>query len=558
MRFRGIIILFVIFTRLPFLNSQVVPESHIVKVADAFIRGYLGEDKRVVSGIYPLVIGEASSICHVELSPEGWLLMSRDWSAQPVLAFSLTGNFVMPAADSNDNRFVFLSGYTRQLESKSMEKSGAQDSRWDTGYYYLKSAEFATAEATVSPLITVKWNQGSTWNRFCPEDAAGPGGHVYVGCVAVSMAQAMSVFETPVSGTGISQYYHPVYGTISQDFSKATYKWDEMSEVIPDDNNTLLLYHCAVAVNMDFSPDGSGTRTSAAAATALKQYFFYSQRMTFYKRENFTTEKWKNMLDSSLAAGSPVIYSGFPEVGSTGHAFNIDGVHKSNYYHLNWGWSGSNDGYFTIDNLKPGGSDFTKGHTAIVGVKPYYYPTGVELSDTLVLLSQPAGKAVAQFSVVDEATDNNYEITLECDSTLTGTDWIPDYYLDGDSLRAARSFVRDDGPVDTVTFIVKDVHGNQIRASSLLLLTASLSVERVETEDSISIYPVPVKENLIITFSPGRVRIRVTNLRGAEVAGLTADSGRVTVPASDLPPGLYVVTVTDAKGKQYSKSIIKN
>lgn len=558
MRFRGIIILFLIFTRFPFLNAQVVPESHIVKIADAFVRGYLGDNNHVVSGIYPLVIGEVSSICHVELSPEGWLLMSRDWSAQPVLAFSLTGKFVLPAADSNDNRFVFLSDYTRQLESISAVKNGGQDSRWDPGYYYLKSAEASVADVTVSPLIKVKWNQGSTWNRFCPEDAAGPGGRVYVGCVAVSMAQAMSVFGTPVSGTGESQYYHPVYGTISQDFTKATYKWDEMSGVIPDDNNALLLYHCAVAVKMDFSPGGSGTRTSAAAATALKQYFFYSQRMTFYKRENFTNEKWKNLLDSSLAAGSPVIYSGYPEVGSTGHAFNIDGVHNSNYYHLNWGWSGSNDGYFTIDNLKPGGSDFTKGHTAIVGVKPYYYPTGVELSDTLVLISQPAGKAVAQFSVVDEATDNTYEIALECDSTLSGTEWVPDYYLDGDSLRTARSFVRDDGPVDIVTFIVKDNHGNQISSRKLLLLTASLSVEGVEPGDSFSVYPVPVKDNFVITFPPGRVRISVTNLRGAEVARLTADSGRVTVPASDLPPGIYVVTLTDAKGKQRSKSIVKN
>src|SRR5690606_31566810 len=213
---------------------------------------------------------------------------------------------------------------------------------------------------TVSPLIKVTWNQNSTWNRFCPADSEGPGGRVYVGCVAVSMAQAMSVFGFPVTGTGVSQYYHSKYGTISQEFSTATYKWDEMSSTLPDDNNSLLLYHCAVAVNMDFSPDGSGTLTSAAASTALKQYYFYSQRMTFIKREFFSTDRWKRMIDSSLAAGCPVIYSGFPATGSVGHAFNIDGVHNSNYYHLNWGWSGVNNGYFTIDNLKPGGSDFTK------------------------------------------------------------------------------------------------------------------------------------------------------------------------------------------------------
>lgn len=551
-------IFLLILTRLTFLHSQDVPESHIVKVANAFVKGYLGDDKRVVSGIRNLGIDGATAICHVELSPEGWLLMSHEYSAQPVLAFSLTGNFVMPVADSNDNRFVFLSGYTEQLESKTLEKSSEPDPRWDPGYYYLKSSKTKAGDVTVLPLINVKWNQGSTWNRFCPEDAAGPGGHVYVGCVAVSMAQAMSVFGTPVSGTGVSQYYHSVYGTISADFSTATYKWEEMSGTIPDDNNALLLYHCAVAVNMDFSPDGSGTRTSAAAATALKQYFFYSQRLTFFKRENFSTDKWKNMLDSSLSSGDPIIYSGYPEVGSIGHAFNIDGVNKSNYYHLNWGWSGVNDGYYTIDNLKPGGSDFTKGHTAIIGIQPYYYPTGIKLSDTLVLLGLPARDAVAGFSVIDEATDNTYDITLECDSTLTGSEWIPDYYLDGDSLRTARSFERADGPVDTVTFIIKDAHGNQIRASRLLLLTASLSAGDGESEDSFTVYPVPVTDHFVINLPPGTVRVRVTDLRGTEVASFIPGSDRVTVPASGMAPGIYIITVTDTNGKHYSKSVVKN
>ncbi len=50
---------------------------------------------------------------------------------------------------------------------------------------------------TINPFIKVKWNQGAGWNMFCPMDEDGPGGHAYVGCVAVAMAQAMSVYEYP-------------------------------------------------------------------------------------------------------------------------------------------------------------------------------------------------------------------------------------------------------------------------------------------------------------------------------------------------------------------------
>ena len=100
----------------------------------------------------------------------------------------------------------------------------------------------------------------------------------------------------------------------------------------------------------------------------MKEHFYYSKKMAFTKRGT-DTELWKSSLDSSLLAGNPIIYSGFPDVGSVGHAFNVDGVHKSNYYHVNWGWGGVDNGYYTIDNFKPGSSDFTKDQTAILMIK---------------------------------------------------------------------------------------------------------------------------------------------------------------------------------------------
>ncbi len=541
----------------PLLMAQEVSDKSIRETAAAFVEGYLGSNRHEISGIRELSTGIGREIIVVDLIPSGWLLMSRDYSASPVLAFSLTGTFVDPPDNSSDNRSGFLREYIGQLRRDVTQKSSFVNPGWDPSFYYRKSAEANEATVTVTPLIKVTWNQNSGWNRFCPEDENGPGGHVYAGCVAVSMAQAMSVFGVPSQGMGSNQYDHPVYGSISADFSAASYDWENMRAAVPDDNNAFIIFHCAVSVEMDFSPDGSGAVTIAASTTAMKEFFYYSKKMAFTKRGT-DTEAWKDLLDKSLAAGNPIVYSGFPETGSSGHAFNIDGVHKSNYYHINWGWSGIDDGYYTIDNLKPGGSDFTQGHTAIFGIQPYYYPTDIALSDTLVLLDRPAGEGVAHFSVVDEATDNTYEITLECDSSLVGTELIPDYYLDGDSLRTSRPFERADGPVDTVIFIVKDVHGNEIRASKLLLLTASLSAGDGEQPDSFNVYPVPLKDHFIITFPPGKTRIRITNLRGTEVASVIEYSGRITMPSSGMPPGIYVITVTDSSGRQHSKTVVKN
>jgi hypothetical protein len=538
------------------LNAQVVSDDQIIETAKAFVNGYLGSSAHQISGVRHLAGDDTGEICVIDLVPGGWLLMSCDYSALPVLAFSLTGTFTEPPDSEYDNRNAFLGEYLKQLETPVIQKSSAPDPRWDPAYYYMKSSPAGSAEATVQPIIKVTWNQGSGWNKFCPADADGPGGHVYAGCVAVSMAQAMSVYGVPEHGKGEKQYDHPVYGSIYANFGTATYDWANMKLAIPDDNNALILFHCAVSVDMDFSPDGSGTLTSAAASTALKEFFFYSKKIAFTKRLA-NTDEWKALLDKNLLAGRPIIYSGFPPTGTIGHAFNVDGVFKSNYYHLNWGWTGVNDGYYTLDNLKPGTSDFTTNHTAILGIQPFYYPTDVALSDTLVLLGNPAGKAVGKFTVVDEATDNAYEISLECDSTLSGTDWVPDYYLDGDSLRAARPFERADGPVDTVTFLVSDSHGNSIRATRLLLLTASLSADDGRADDSFTLFPVPFTDHLTMTLPPETRRITVSDIRGTEVINTVPASLRLTLPVSELSPGIYIVTITTSGGRHYSRTAVK-
>jgi hypothetical protein len=39
-------------------------------------------------------------------------------------------------------------------------------------------------------------------------------------------------------------------------------------------------------------------------------------------------------------------------------------------FHINWGWSGSSDGYFKLDAMTPGTSDFTQWHGAVIGLQP--------------------------------------------------------------------------------------------------------------------------------------------------------------------------------------------
>ena len=152
---------------------------------------------------------------------------------------------------------------------------------------------------------------------FCPEDEEGPGGHAYVGCVAVAMAQAMSVFEYPVQAQGVKDYVHPDYGSLAVNYDLAApYEWGQMSASSADEYNAILLYHCAVAVEMDFGPDGSGAYVRDANA-AMKRYFGYPQSMSFEDRFA-DSEEWVDALVNELEAGRPIIYRGNPGDGTAG------------------------------------------------------------------------------------------------------------------------------------------------------------------------------------------------------------------------------------------------
>lgn len=238
----------------------------------------------------------------------------------------------------------------------------------------------APSEATardardVSPLLVSTWDQGWPWNQFCPEDGAGPGDHVWAGCVATAMGQVLYFWQRPAEGLGYHSYLHPVYGQQAVQYSGHVYDWEGMQPGSGTAAAATLLYHCAVAVNMDFAPDGSGAFVGTGQNSALHaftSYFRYPDTAEFILRTEFPGDAWGARIREEIAAGRPVMHRGY---GSGGHAFVLDGV-QGDLFHLNWGWSGYYNGWFAIEALSPGGMDFSEGQGAIVNLAPNEPPT---------------------------------------------------------------------------------------------------------------------------------------------------------------------------------------
>ena len=206
----------------------------------------------------------------------------------------------------------------------------------------------------VDYICTTKWNQDSPYNLYAPEASSGPGGRCYAGCVATAMSQVMKRWDHPTQGSGSHSYYCYGYGMQSANFGETTYDWEHMPDRLTGASQqeieavATFMYHCGVAVEMQFSPNGSGAN-SWDVPYAIQQYFSDSTHADLKMRDQYSLTNWQNMLKESFDIGWPVYYSGYSS--SAGHAFVCDGYDDSDLFHFNWGWGGSSDGWFVIDEI---------------------------------------------------------------------------------------------------------------------------------------------------------------------------------------------------------------
>ena len=304
---------------------------------------------------------------------KGFIIISADDVTAPVLGYSFTGSYSTegqpPAFQSLMNNFSEQIIYAKK---NNLKATGEIDKQWQELNYSFSKDKSIKSIKTVTPLLLVEWGQGTYYNEQCPEDIDGPGGHVVVGCVAVAMAQVMKYYNYPQQGVGSHTNWSNIatYGLLTANFGSTTYQWSNMPNSLTVSNEpvAMLLYHCGIAVDMYYSPDGSSSATDNTMY-ALEDYFKYSSSIQYIEKYSYSDTGWKNILKNELDNFRPVIYAGSPETGA-GHAFNCDGYQDTDYFHFNWGWSGAYDGYFYLDNLNPGGNYFSYYQHAVIGIYP--------------------------------------------------------------------------------------------------------------------------------------------------------------------------------------------
>ena len=342
---------------------------------------------------------ETEKIYAFNVDGGGYVIASGDSRTLPVLGYSDSGS--IDWTNMPENMRAWLKGYDEAIATLGSSTDFAD------GNLLTADGEqpFSTrlARTAVEPLITTQWNQlAPYWNKIPLYDGDDPKKHVkncLTGCVATAMAQIMKFHEWPKAETkAIPAYDQETYYDGKwkvwhvDELPPVTFDWTNMIDqyVIKDDMTgektvvgteaqqdavATLMRYCSQAGETALTPGSSGTLTTMIPRAYY--YLGYAPSVQLVYRTYFGIDEWEELIYSELSARRPVQYGAFDSSG--GHSFICDGYDGNGMFHINWGWSGSNDGYYSLSVLNPYYDSslgrakkmgFSRNQDAVIGIQP--------------------------------------------------------------------------------------------------------------------------------------------------------------------------------------------
>lgn len=326
-------------------EPKTVTAAEALSTAQEFFKSQCREVD-VSSSDRPLkVSGDGSTPCLYVFNrcdSTGFVVVSGDDAAPAILGFGLSGPFI--GGEIPDNLRAHLE---HLCEDVSLARKSGD---------FVPLSFTGPQSGTGRRLITPDWNQsGFPYNALIP-------GNVHAGCVPAAMSIVMGAWGWPNTGEGTSDHSGALYADgkiveydIHLDHDVAmrldkipfTYSFTETS-LEAKDALANLLYHTSVSVQSNYNESGSGASVHNARE-ALMAHFKYEASIPIIDYDQSITTI-ASSLREELAAGRPVIYSAKGDW--SGHAFVCDGV-WDDYFHFNFGWGGSGNGYYLLTAIKP-------------------------------------------------------------------------------------------------------------------------------------------------------------------------------------------------------------
>ncbi|MCI5117625.1 MAG: DUF1566 domain-containing protein, partial [Candidatus Electrothrix sp. LOE1_4_5] len=289
----------------------------------------------------------------VQLTPQGFLILNSD--DRLPLTVSYSADSTVNLTDDPQNAFrAMLLEYCERMTEKLANWSSVQS---------LRSKEelvLAAGDELYGPFLETTWNQNNPYNLLCPLDPAGSEYYDYrvpVGCVPTAYAQILNFHRWPYHGLGSSSYSDDngsITGFHSAEFSDS-YDWALMENSYDPWNTepasskdavAELMYELGVAAKVNYE-NGGTSGDHEYLGNQLGRYFFFDSNNYYSNQSDLIAP-----MEADLRAGFPCVVS-IPNHGVVADGLMVD--EGMTTYHINYGWGGENNGWFSADGV-PGGA----------------------------------------------------------------------------------------------------------------------------------------------------------------------------------------------------------
>lgn len=305
------------------------------------------------------------------LKPQGYVVVSSNTDLSPIPAYSFESDFgVSSSAKLLDQMIVTnLLAQRKVSEIRGSRLVHVNTQKWlsllqtNTS---LPKVDDQQWPATGNGWLKTNWTQTAPYSNFCPLD---PVTHQrsYTGCPATAMSQILN-FHATANGTHFDNsddYYHNYAGRqfyIDDDFVTNDFPsffelngyldtlqvhWNNNS-VLTNNDKAALNFACGVAAKEVFTSEGSGTFSVSQARDAYTRFGCTTAVLIYPSDTTLISHLAQNMKDT-LPAHLAIVDS----AETTGHNVVVDGYNSDGYFHVNFGWGGSSNGWYLLPQEMP-------------------------------------------------------------------------------------------------------------------------------------------------------------------------------------------------------------
>lgn len=300
----------------------------------------------------------------------GYVIVSGDDRTADILGFSENGHIDADRLPVNMRNW--LQGYATKIERIPV-----------TAVPHRKATTRGGSKANIATKMKTEWGQSNPYDLHTPELAfkwktKDTIVHAATGCVATAMSMVMHYYQYPSKlKKAIASYEGtcdiPVTDGETEDTIKnvkwktediaagTSIDWDHMTDKYnrksTDEEKeavSRIMQYSGCAAQMDYGYDGSSA-DNGRMMVGLKEVFGYNDVYMLNDFE-FDDQGWVEAVYHEMSEAGPVLFGGQSPTNG-GHEFVLDGYMSKDgkdYFYVNWGWDGEDNGYMLLSVMEPG------------------------------------------------------------------------------------------------------------------------------------------------------------------------------------------------------------